>query len=116
MPIADEYRDICEMLLKATEEGRVSWTEEATATFAVRLPELRFEIWAGKEELEFVAVGIRDAEGSKSIDNWYLEEGDPDFKFLKTLWSEAKRHARRIPQALERLRSLLRTGDRIGLD
>jgi hypothetical protein len=62
MPIPDDYKDICAMLLEATKQGRVNWLEGGSS-FIVRLPEFDFEIWSGIDELDekrFVAIGLRD--------------------------------------------------------
>jgi hypothetical protein len=118
MPIPNDYRDICEMLLDATNEGRVNWIEKSSKTFVVRLPEYIFEIWSGTDELDekiFVAVGLRDYfSESGFLDNWYVEEGDNDFDILLALFSEARRKARRLPEKLDSLRKLLKSDSTIG--
>ena len=100
MPIPDNYREVCEMLLEATNAGRVNWVEEG-GSFVVRLPKYNLDIWSGTDECDekqFVALGIKDPSGRGYLDNWYVEEGDLDFQILKTLYESAKRHARRVPQ------------------
>jgi len=116
MPIPNDYLDICEMLIAATNEGRVNWTEVGF-TFVVRLPEYRFEIWSGKDEEDeksFVAVGLKGPGDRGFLDNWYVEEGDKDYDMLFTLFSEARRKARRLPEKLDSLRKLLKSGSTIG--
>lgn len=118
MPIPDHYKDICEMLLEATREGRVKWTEKG-GTIAVAIPDFNVEIWSGSDdrtEREFVAVGLRDPKDQKLVDNWYVEEGDEDFAILLDLWSSARRLARGVPNKLEALRGLLRRGGPVGND
>jgi len=117
MPIPNDYRDICEMLLEATKKGLVNWIEEA-GTFEVRLPEYNFEIWSGTDELgqrSFVAVGLKDpSERRGLLDSWYVEEGDKDYDLIFALFGEARRKARRLPEKLDSLRNLLKSGSTIG--
>jgi hypothetical protein len=115
MPIPNDYLDICEMLLDATMKGRVNWTEEGLF-FAVRLPEYRFEIWSGTDEENrpFVAAGLRGPTDRGLLDNWYVEEGDKDYNMMFRLISEARRKARRLPEKLDSLRKLLKSGSIIG--
>jgi hypothetical protein len=115
MPIPEDYRDICEMLLDATRRNRVKWIEKG-GSIAVQFAGLNLEIWSGNDELSeraFVAVGLKDSK-SNLIDNWYVEEGDDGFAELHELWSSARRRARDVPKKLEALRKLLRSGGEIG--
>lgn len=111
MPIPDDYREICEMLLDATRANRVKWIE-ARGIIAVKLPKFNLEIWSGTDEAnkEFVAVGLKDPKDNQLIDNWYLEEGDADFAPLVELWKSARRQARDVPAKLEAIREFLRQG------
>lgn len=116
MPIPNDYRDICEMLLDATYEGRVNWTEVGLS-LVVRLPEYKFEIWSGTDnenERAFVAVGLKGHTERGLIDNWYVEEGDNDYDMMFTLFSQARRKARRLPEKLDSLRKLLKSDSTIG--
>ncbi len=118
MPIPIDYKDICEMLLVATSEGRVNWTSEG-ATLRVHLPEYNFEIWSGTDEdsgKEFIAVGLRKPGERRLIDNWYLEEGDEDFNMLESLFQEARSQGRGVREKLDMLRKRLESGSKIGLD
>lgn len=117
MSIPNEYLDICEMLIEATNDGRVNWIEKS-GTFVVRLPDYYFEIWSGSDDQneEFVAIGLKDPSERGLLDNWYLNEGDPHFDKLQTLWRAARRHAYRLPEKLEALRRLLRSGEKVGLE
>jgi hypothetical protein len=118
MTIPSDYRDICKMLLDATNDDRVSWKIKGT-TLTVLLPEFNLEIWSGTDEAdenEFVAIGLRDPLSRKFFDNWHIEEGDDDFKMMAELFSAARRRAHRIPEKLEAFRTLLRTEQRIGKD
>jgi len=118
MPIPSEYRDICDMLLKATNAGRVNWiTKEGD--FKVILPEYTFIIWSGTDEesnKEFVAVSLKLPGDRKSIDNWYVEEGDVDFEKLTELVGKARRYAHRVPEKLDSFRKLLKGLAKIGLE
>src|SRR5262249_9795725 len=101
MPIPDDYRDICQMLLEATRARRVKWIEKG-GTIAVQLPDFDVEIWSGSDERtdrEFVAVSLKESQ--KLLDNWYVEEGDEDFAALHDLWDTARRQARGVPKKLE---------------
>lgn len=118
MPIPEDYREICQMLLEATQARRVKWTEKG-GTIAVQLPDFNVEVWSGSDERterEFVAVGLKDPKDQKLLDNWYVEEGDEDFAALRDLWSSARRQARGVPKKLEALRELLRRGGEVGED
>jgi hypothetical protein len=118
MPIPNEYRDICKMLLDATIHKRVNWVEQAGG-FAVHLPEFNLELWNGTDEQsdrQFVAMGLRDPKGTTLIDSWYLDEADVDFKTVDTLCDAARRQARRVPEKLQGLRDLLTKGKRVGFD
>jgi hypothetical protein len=118
MPIPNEYRDICEMLLEATNEGRVAWTEKS-GTLIVRLPEFNLELWSGtddRDQTDFVAVGLKDPRGQRLIDNWYVQEGDKDFEMLRILNGSALRQVRRISEKLDTLREMLRSGNKVGVE
>lgn len=119
MPIPDEYRDICEMLIAGTKEGRVMWTISSGSTISVVLPQFILEIWSGTDENDekaFVAIGLRTPDKRGLLDNWYVEEGDADFDMMKFLYDTARRHARKIPQKLDTLREILQSGQKIGID
>jgi hypothetical protein len=116
MPIPNDYREICEMLLTATHEKRVTWTEER-GTIAVQLPQFNLEIWSGSDDQtqkEFVGLGLRDPKDKQLVDNWYVEEGDEDFDALLELWRSARRQARGVPDKLEQVRQFLRHGGEVG--
>jgi hypothetical protein len=114
MPIPDNYRDICQMLLEASNAGRVNWVEDG-ANFIVRLPQFNVHLWAGVEdEKRFVAFGLKDPGTKGYLDNWWLEEGDQDFETLQKLYASAKRSANRLPDKLEELRALLKSNNKVG--
>src|SRR5262245_57905222 len=106
MPIPDDYRDICGMLVQATKAGRVKWIEARPDTFVVRLPEYNLEIWSGTDEYNktFIAMGLKDTSDRRLSDNWYIEENDMDYAFIEELYTTARRTARRIPDKLADLR------------
>ena len=118
MPIPEDYKDICQMLLEATNAKRVKWAEKGAA-ITVQFPEFSIEIWSGtddRSERSFVGMALKDPKGQKLVDNWYVEEGDKDYAVLLTLWGSARRQARGVPEKLETLRQLLREGGDIGKD
>jgi len=117
MTIPKEYHDIFEMLIKATNESRVSWIEKSGSTLAVYLPTIIFEIWGGANDDNrgFVAAGIRQPiKGQALIDNFYVEEGDTDFEKMNFLFMAAQRQVRQVNQKLEELRLLLKSGQKVG--
>src|ERR1022692_738665 len=116
MPIPYNYRDICEMLMKASHAGRVNWLDEGD-TLVVRLPEYNLNLWRGEDNAKrFVAFGLKTPGQKGLIDNWYVEDGDADFPALQSLWEAAKHNSRDVAQKLDQLRQLLQGEDRIGLD
>jgi len=118
MPVPYEYKDICNMLLDATKQGRVNWFERG-GSFVVRLPEFDFEIWSGTDEgneMRFVAVGLKDPKGRGLLDDWFIEEGSREFEEVSELCDAARRYAHRVSQKLEQMRGLLQSGRRIGMD
>ena len=118
MPIPSDYQEICQMLLEATRERRVKWLDKGTSV-TVQLPSFNLELWSGQDERTdtvFVAVGLREKDSQKLFDNWYIEEGDVDYHLLNDLWTSARRQAKGVPQKLDTLRDLLRSGGEIGDD
>jgi hypothetical protein len=116
MPIPSNYRDICEMLIKASDAGRVNWLEEGD-TLVVRLPDYNLNLWSGEEEdRRFIAVGLKTPGQKGLIDNWYVDEGEEDFAALERLWGAARHNSHRVAQKLDELRKLLQGDDKIGLD
>ena len=115
MPIPKEYRDICEMLSKATADKRVTWIVDGT-TYALHLPDFSFELWGGTDEQsnEFVAVGLREPESRTTVDNWFVEESDQDFPMMRDLYASVRRQTGNVSQKLQALRELLKTGQNIG--
>ncbi len=106
MPIPEDYRDICQMLIEATQAKRVKWTAKKGGFVGVQLPDFRFELWNGFDQesnTEFVGVGLKDVKGIL-FDNWYVEEGDQDFDLLRGLWGSASRQAAGVADKLEVLR------------
>jgi hypothetical protein len=110
MPIPKDYQDICEMLRTSTEAKRLNWVEEKPGNASVKMPDFDVEIWTGSDEngRDFVALGLRDPEKQQLIDNWWVEEGDPDYTQMWNLWLEIRRQANRVPDKLEALRKALR--------
>jgi hypothetical protein len=118
MSIPKEYDEICNMLLDATKQGRVNWFERG-GSFVVRLPDFDFEIWSGTSEpgdTRFVAIGLKDSKGRVLLDDWFVDQGRPEFTRLDELCAAARRHAYRVSQKLEQMRSLLIGGGQIGLE
>jgi hypothetical protein len=118
MPIPDNYRDICEMLLEASNALRVNWVEEG-GFFVVRFPQFDLNIWSGVDrdsEKQFVALGLKEPGGRGLLDNWYVEEGDRDFEALQALYASAKRQSHQVAEKLEELRRVLRGKGKVGLD
>jgi hypothetical protein len=116
MPIPSNYRDICEMLINASDAGRVNWLEEGD-TLVVRLPDYNLNLWSGEEEgRRFIALGLKTPGQKGLIDNWYVDEGDEDFAALQRLWGAARHNSHRVAQKLDELRRLLQSADKIGLD
>jgi len=115
MNIPKQYRDICEMLFQATNDGRVSWIEMG-GTITVRLPDFSLEIWGGTDErsIEFVAMGLRDPKSRELFDSWYVEDGETDFEMMKSLFVMARRQTGGIAKRLQKLRDLLKTSEQIG--
>jgi len=116
MPIPKEYRDICEMLISASEECRVNWVEKAGRAFSVYLPEFIFDIWSGTDEDDetFVAIGIRNPNETSFIDSFHLVEGDKDFAILYELWKSVRRQTPKVSQKLEAFREILKAGQQVG--
>lgn len=116
MPIPSNYRDICEMLIKASDAGRVNWLEEGD-TFVVRLPEYNLNLWSGEEEgRSFIALGLKTPGLKGLIDSWYVDEGEEDFGVLQRLLGAASHNSHRVAQKLDELRKLLKGDGKIGLD
>ncbi len=117
MPIPSEYREICEMLVTATKDGRIAWIEK-DGFFIVRLPDYSLEMWSGTDENEtaFVAIGLRDPKERRFFDNWFVADGDADFDMMQALASTVRRQTGQIPQKLDSLRRQLMNGGKIGLD
>jgi hypothetical protein len=110
MPIPNTYKEIIEMLDAATQGGRVRWKKSNTAgtTVSVSVPPSLFEIWAGiddQNDRAFVAFGIR--EGRSLVDNWFIEEGDAEYKLMSELYQSAKRQAFGVTEKLQGLKDLL---------
>lgn len=118
MPIPSEYAEVCDLLLEATKERRVNWLPGGFSTVRVQLPEYSFEIWGGsdaQDEVGFVAVGLRESGARTLFDNFHLEEGDPDYRKLHDLWTNAQRQVRRVDEKLGVLRDLLKRDSEVGL-
>lgn len=116
MPIPNDYREICEMLMVATHDQSLKWSDKR-GTIAVRAHDFDFEIWSGSDDLtlkEFVAVGLRDPSDNELIDSFFVEEGDTDFPRLSELFRAARQQARGVNKKLEALRDLLKQSGKIG--
>jgi hypothetical protein len=117
MPIPKEYREVCEMLLNATEDDRVIWVAEG-GNVAVHLPDFSLVMWAGTDDQSnkgFVGMGLRAAKESREqIDNWYIEEGEEEFTLMTRLYGSARRYTGGVAQNLTVLRDLLNSGKRVG--
>jgi hypothetical protein len=116
MKVPNEYKDICDMLLQATQEGRVKWVDKQ-GTMTVCLADFDLEMWSGTDErdTEFVAMGLRDPQSKKLIDSWYVESGQTDFEMMRDLFAMARRQTGGIAEGLQKLRELLRSGETIGV-
>lgn len=116
MPIPSNYRDICEMLIKASDAGRVNWLEEGD-THVVRLPDYNLNLWSGEEEgRSFIALGLKTPGQKGLIDSWYVDEAEEDFEVLHRLLGAARHSSSRVAQKLDELRKLLQGDGKIGLD
>ncbi|MCF6763814.1 hypothetical protein [Pseudomonas fragi] len=115
MSIPSDYTDIIFDLLQATKDSRVNWQNE-NHTIVVRLPKTRVKLWSGTDEetnLPFVSFALTDVSG-RNLDSWAVDEGDPDFDTMHTLYSLSRRIAFGIPERLKDLRYLLATSSTIG--
>jgi hypothetical protein len=96
----------------------VKWFEKG-GSFVVRLPEFDVAIWSGtdeRDEVRFVAMGLKDPKERGYLDDWYIQAGEIDFVKLDELYSAARRLAGRVSQKLDELERLLRRGDVVGLE
>jgi len=117
MPIPNDYKDIINTLYDATSDGRVKWSTD-NFTFGVSIQGSRFKIWGGTDEdteRDFVAFALVGQDG-KTLDNWYLDEGDNDFNYMHKLLLGAKRYALGIPQRLASIRDAIGKTEVIGDD
>lgn len=115
MPIPKDYKEIVEILSDATNEGRVKW---ASTRFGVEVSVSgsRFVIWAGTDEesgRSFVSFGLADEKG-KTIDTWYLDEGEAEYSDMQRFFASAKRQALGIPQRLASIRDAIGNAEIIG--
>jgi hypothetical protein len=117
MSIPKEYRDICEMLLNATEHRRVSWITQGTI-YVVYFKDFRLELWSGSDETdsEFIAMGLRDPRHQNLADNWHVEEKETEeFALMKRLYDSVRRQTGKVEQRLQELRDLLKTDKQVGV-
>ena len=115
MPIPSDYQDIVDMLLTATNEGRVKWAP-ARFGYEVTVGENRFIVWNGTDEETnrgFISFALTDR-GGKALDTWYVDESESAYDSMGNLFAGAKRQALGIPKILAGLKEAIEKGGTIG--
>jgi len=115
MPIPKDYRDLLNALVGMTDEGRVNWRADSTGVEVV-VDDSKFAVWAGTDERTdegFVAFALQDLTG-KTVDSWYVDDGDEHYDLMNVFFLSAKRQALGVPDRLAKLKDSILKSTTVG--
>jgi len=117
MPIPNDYAEIINTLLSATDSGRANWSSTEYG-FIISVLESRFSIWSGTDEetgVGFVSFALTDSKG-RNLDTWYVDANEDEYDLMRRLYAGAKRQALGISKILSSIKDALSKGGTIGED
>jgi len=108
MPVPSSYRDTIAALRAPTASGDVAWKTHEHG-FVAEIAGSRIRLWDGIHEetsVDFIAFGLLDQNG-KTLDSWYIDDGDEDYLPMTRLLIDARRTALGVPDRLNAILSAL---------
>ncbi|MEM7808559.1 MAG: hypothetical protein AAF561_10635 [Planctomycetota bacterium] len=105
----DKYRQLVEVLLEKTAQGKVDWSESARSSFSFSTDSRSINIldWYDDDAERFsYSLSIRDELGN-IIDSFVASPSADGFDLLQSLHDAARRSARDIEQTINDLLGVL---------
>ena len=109
MPIPDEFTTIVDRIIELSKRGKVTWKEGSSEwIFLASLTDFSVKVedsGALDQETEY-QFGIVNKEGL-DVDGLTVDQADPDYPKIRSLWRMARRQAYHVDDALRGVESQL---------